>query len=78
MKINLTLQIIFIIIDNFDYVNFRGIEFVKELNWMLVSVRRDYFTEVLMFKCIHGLAPDYLCNEVTMQIEVATRNTRNF
>ena len=28
--------------------------------------RRDYFLSVAIFKCIHGLAPHYLCNGVTM------------
>ena len=26
---------------------------------MNVHERRDYFMSILMFKCIHGLAPDY-------------------
>ena len=30
-----------------------------------------------MFKCIHDLAPSYLCNEITMAIEVQSRFTRN-
>ena len=34
---------------------------------MNVHQRRDYFMSILMFKCIHGLAPDYLCSEITMQ-----------
>ena len=44
---------------------------------MNVHQRRDYFMSILMFKCIHGLAPDYLCNEITMQNEISERTTRS-
>ena len=30
-----------------------------------------YFQNILMFKCIHGLAPDYLANDVLLAIEVS-------
>ena len=56
-----------IVSGNYDYVNTRCIELVKSLQWMNVHERRDYFMSILMFKCIHGLAPDYLCNELIMQ-----------
>ena len=31
---------------------------------------RDYFLCILMFKCIHGLAPHYLWNSVTMYVDI--------
>ena len=43
---------------------------------MNVHERRDYLMSILMFKCIHGLAPDYLCNEINMQSEISERTTR--
>ena len=49
-----------IVSGKYDYVNTRGIELVKSLQWMHVHQRRDYFMSILMLKCIHGLAPDYL------------------
>ena len=55
-----------IVTSNFDYINHRGIDIVKSLCWMNVVQRRNYFTLVLMFKCLRGLAPNYLSNEFTM------------
>ena len=47
------------------------------MNVMNVKQRRDYFMALLVFKSIHGLAPEYLCNEITMKIEVSQRLTRH-
>jgi hypothetical protein len=66
-----------IILDNFDYVNVRGINLVKQLKWMNITERIIYFEQLLMFKCIHGMAPDYLSNEITMEIEIRNINTRS-
>ena len=66
-----------IVSGKYDYVNTRGIELVKSSQWMNVHQRRDYFMSILMFKCIHGLAPDYLCNEIAMQNEISERTTRS-
>ena len=65
------------IYNNYDYVNVRGIELVSIMNVMNVRQRRDYFMSLLVFKCLHGLAPEYLCNEIIMAIEVAERIGRN-
>ena len=32
---------------------------------------------VLMYKSIHGMAPAYLCNEITLHSEIAERTTRS-
>ena len=42
-----------------------------------VKQRRDYFMSLLMFKSIHGLAPDHLCNDIVMTIELSDRMLRN-
>ena len=62
--------------NNFDYVNTRGLDLLRDLNIMNVKQRAMYFDLLLMFKCIHGLAPDYLCNQVVMACEVAEASTR--
>ena len=62
---------------NYDYVNTRGIDLVKTLGLMNVSQRRDYFMIMLMFKSIHGLVPNYLCDEITVQRDIAERTTRS-
>ena len=44
---------------------------------MSVSQRRDYFMSILMFKSIHGIAPDYMCDEINTQCDIAERSTRS-
>ena len=61
---------------NFDYINIRGIELVKQLGWMNVKQRFLYFQHLTIFKCIHGLAPTHLVNNVVMEIEITNVNTR--
>ena len=65
------------IFNNYDYVNVRGIDLVAEMRVMNVRQRRDYFMSLLVFKCVHGLAPNYLSNEIIMEIEVSERIRRN-
>ena len=48
-----------IILNNFDYVNTRGIDLVRQLGLFDIRSRRDYFTQIFMFKAIHGLTPHY-------------------
>ena len=44
---------------------------------MNVTERLDYFECLLVFKCIHGMAPGYLTNNITMDIEIRKNvNTR--
>ena len=65
-----------ILSNNFDYVNHRGIDILKDLCIMNVKQRAVYFNLILMFKCIHGLAPEYLSSQIIMACEVADRSTR--
>jgi hypothetical protein len=66
-----------LITNNFDYINCRSVNIIKDLNWMTVKQRCMYFTTVLMFKCIHGLAPFYLVNDIVMNFDVNGFNTRS-
>jgi hypothetical protein len=66
-----------LVLCNYDYVNVRGIDLVKRLKWMNVNERCMYFTCILMFKCIHGLAPSYLCDDFTLSTDVNTYTTRS-
>ena len=59
-----------IITGNFDYVNSRGADLVKTLGWMNVVQRRDYFTLLQFYKCVHGDAPVYLSDNITLCHEV--------
>ena len=65
-----------IVTGNYDYVNYRGSDIVKSLNWQTFDQRKHYFNCVLMFKCIQGLAPSYLSNSVVMACETSDLNTR--
>ena len=65
-----------ILTGNYDYVNTRGIDLVKTLGLVNVSQRRDNFMIMLMFKSMHGLVPNYLCDEITIQRDIAERTTR--
>ena len=60
-----------IISGNFDYINSRGVDIVRSLHLKTVKERQDYFLCVLMFKCIQGLALNYLCNDVTMYMLIS-------
>ena len=65
-----------IIENNFDYVNVRGLELVSDLGWMNIRERFLYFKILLIFKCIYGLAPTYLTNNVIFDFEISSRTTR--
>ena len=65
-----------IITNNFANINFREEDIVKSLKWQTFDERVHYFTALLMFKCIHGLAPNYLSDQIVMACEVHNRNTR--
>ena len=65
-----------IITGEFDYIHVRGIDIVRNLKWMNVIQRRDYFVALSMFKCIHGMSPSYLSDCITMYNEIAVMDTR--
>ena len=66
-----------VITSQFDYINVRGIEIVNALGWFNVRQRFYYFNVLLMFKCIHGLAPLYISNNVLMECEMVSRSLRS-
>ena len=54
-----------------------GIDIVKELGWMNVRQRRDYFTAVLVYKSLNGLAPSHISDLYTYVRDVSTYCTRS-
>ena len=50
---------------------------IKDLKWQTFETRRDYFLNMLMYRCIHGTAPTRLCNEIEMYFDRHGLNTRN-
>ena len=65
-----------VITGNFDYVNVRGADLVRELKWQTMAERQRFHTATLMYKCIYGLAPNYLCDQVSLAREVSSYQTR--
>ena len=61
-----------IISKNFNYM-IRGIDLVKSLHWMNVADRSRYFTCLLVFKCLHGMAPLYLENQICFKKDMNMR-----
>ena len=59
-----------VIIGNFDYTYSKGVDIVHSLHLQAVKERRDYFLCVLMYKCIHGLAPICLCNDAILYYDI--------
>ena len=66
-----------IVTGNYDYETTRGTALVMRLRWMCVTQWRDYFMSILMYKSIHGMAPAYLCIEITLHSESVERTTRS-
>jgi hypothetical protein len=50
---------------------------LKQLNWQPVPDMLKYFVGVLTFKCLNGLAPDYLNSYFQERLSLHDRNTRN-
>ncbi len=53
-----------IISGNFEH-DVRGVELSKQVGLMTLKERRDYHMDLLLYKCVHGIAPYYLCNVLT-------------
>ena len=65
-----------IICKNVDIINYRGIDLIRELQWLSMSQRINYFLCVLVFNCIHGNAARYLSDSIDMASHMHDRNTR--
>ena len=66
-----------IITGNFDFINSRGVDLVRLLKWQTLEERRKFHIATLMFKCVNGLAPNYLSDQVNLMSEVNNYNTRS-
>ena len=43
---------------------------------MNIAQRRDFLISILMFKCLHGLAPNYLSDPLVYTHDIHSHNTR--
>ena len=46
---------------------------LRDLHWLCYPDRINYKLAVLVYRCLHGLAPGYLANEFTRVSEIASR-----
>ena len=65
------------IITNNPNWDIRGVNIVKDLGWLNIKQRRDYFEGLLVFKSLNNLLPDYITDKFTMTSEIACRSTRS-
>ena len=65
-----------IICSDFDIINTRGIDLVKQLKWQTITDRINYFLSIMMYNCVYGNAPAYLSNSIVMACETNDVNTR--
>ena len=66
-----------IVLQNFDYENFHGIELVRSLKWLNFEQRFQYLNCVLMFKGLHGLVPNYISDVIYLEREINEYSTRS-
>ena len=66
-----------IISNNYDFINSRGADLVKELGWSNFEERRDYLLSVLIYKCCQDIAPAYLTDKLTLHSEINIRPSRH-
>ena len=66
-----------IVSGNYDYINCRGMDILNSLNWQTLDDRRSYYLCTLMYKCIHGTAPQWLSNPILMACEAHDVHTRS-
>ena len=66
-----------IISNNYDFINCRGADLVKELGWSNFEERRDYLLSVLIYKCYQHMAPAYLTDKLNLHSEINIRPSRH-
>ena len=65
-----------IVLSNFDYINVRGHDLVKQLGWQSIDTRRNFYTASLMHKCVYKTAPIHLTNETVLTADSHGVHTR--
>jgi hypothetical protein len=65
-----------IIKQDFDYINSRGHDLLKQLNLHNTIQRREYRIGTLMYKCVHGFVPQYLSDQITLVKDMHIHKTR--
>ena len=50
---------------------------LRDLNWLNVESTVKYRDGIMVFKCVNGYIPEYLCDQFILQSKIHSRNTRN-
>ena len=48
---------------------------MRQLKWMTVDERHEYFLSITAFKALHHLAPPYISNEFTFRKDIGLRTS---
>ena len=62
---------------NFNY-GFPSLSIIRDLGFQTMTEPHEFLTSVLMFKCIYGLAPNYLSDSLVYTHEVHSRLTKEY
>ena len=65
-----------ILCNNYD-LNVRSRDLLHQLKILDVNQRIKYLQGVLMFKCMHNVAPYYMCDMFTQMSSIHSHHTRN-
>ena len=60
---------------NFDY-NVPSRSLLKQLKWMDIETRYNYYVGILMYKYVNGFITENLCNQFTLVNQSHLHNTR--
>ena len=63
------------VLGNFDY-SCSVSKMIRDLGWMTINQRYVYFTSILMYKCLNGMAPPYL-SSLFHYVNSNTRSSSN-
>ena len=66
-----------IIMRNFDYIDTRGEDLMKQLGMQSLETRRDYFTAIMMYKIINETAPNRLIDSINHMKDIHGIQTRS-
>ena len=64
------------VLGNFDY-SVSSTNLIQKLGWMNINQRYIYFTCIMVFKCLHNMAPQYLSSKMNYIKDLQPYNTRN-
>ena len=46
---------------------------LRDLHWLRVPQRVEYKLSILVYRCLHNLAPEYLCDELRRVADISSR-----